>query len=170
MFFFQQARLSHYGGGKSSSHDPPSTPSSSFGSRAWFQFSTSIPDQRFVLLLFFFYRQRLVYFGSQHMSVVVVVVPAWVHCMDGCLSCSPLRTCCAWWKVADAECSPSPFSFFLWVWMSTCDVDVTHCAPCDPVLLDLRLHASERMLSPLVCRLRASADTCFPLSWNTSRV
>lgn len=125
---FQQARLSHYGGGKSCSIEvetllvfPPFLGS---------ELGMNSPPQSQTTILFFslLFRQRLVY-SVRSTFLSVVFFSAWVYCMDGFLLCSLLKMYCAWWKVANTAPNAAPF----FVWMSTCNVYVTHCVWCDPV-------------------------------------
>ena len=152
MFLFQQARLSHYGGGKSSSIEvetllvsPP----------FWVQsLVMNSPPQSQTTILFF----SLLFFDSvlftrfiAHFCLFFLFCfcfSAWVYCMDGFLLCSLLKMFCAWWKVAKIAPNAAPPPLFF-VSMSTCNVYVTYCV-CDVTqfpeqyLLDLWLTVFQR--------------------------
>lgn len=129
MFLFQQARLSHYGGGKSSSIEvetllvsPP----------FWVQsLVMNSPPQSQTTILFFsllFFRQRLVY--SVHSTFLSVVFFLFLFFCLGLLHgwisfVLPAQNvlCMVESSQNGSECSPPLF----FVSMSTCNVYVTYC-------------------------------------------
>lgn len=123
MFLFQPARLSHYGGGKSSLTEVETLlvfpPPPVFGFRAWYESSTSIPDHHFVL---FFSRHRLVSSVCNTSSVRCLlwffIFLAWVTCMDGCPLCSLLKNvlCMVENGQHGSECSPLFFCLNVHLW------------------------------------------------------
>lgn len=125
---FQQARLSHYGGGKSSlikveTLNLPPLPSSFLGSELGMN---SPPQSQTAILLFsLLFSTASCLLGWKHISVCCFFFffSAWVYCMDGCPLCSLLKLYCAWWKVANMALNAAP----IFVWMSTCDVYVMYC-------------------------------------------
>lgn len=106
---FQQARLSHYGGGKSSFIEVETLlvpPSPFLGSEL--EFSTSIPDTHFVVLFCFSTTSSSFFFsclGLLH-GWMFYLLFIYFFC-----ACSLLKMYCAWWEKSQhgSECSPPYF-------------------------------------------------------------